>query len=155
MADDRSDARDRESGSKREQREHREDEGNRGREGFGDDGGTRIGRPTPAAGADDRSHVGPSTHAVDEGLEGAIHDPDRNEGRAPTGMGSEASEGLHGAGSERAEGDVSAAGAAAREKGEKNDPGKQGSGKQGSEPLVHRDTTHSSNYGGEMGEPRK
>lgn len=143
MADDRNTDRDRESGSKREQRAREEEQGNRGREGFGDDGGTRIGRPTPAAGADDRSHVGPSTHAVDEGLEGAIHDPDRDDGRAPTGMGSEAAEGLHAARSERARGDVSAAGAAARENAARTEPDRQGS-----EPLVHRDTTHSSNYGG-------
>lgn len=146
MADERSTDRDREPGSPREERAREEREGNEGREGFGDDGGTRIGRPTPAA---DRPNRGPSTSTVDEGLEGAVLDDDRP-ARAPTGMGAEAAEGLHGASSDRAEGDVSGAGAVARENDERG-----GSKRPGSEPLNHRDTTHSSGYGGEMGEPRR
>lgn len=147
MANDRSNDRQREPESPREERAREEREGNRGREGFGDDGGTRIGRPTPAAGRED---AGPSTRTTDEGLEGAIMDRDDRPARPPTGMGAEASEGLNGAGSERAAGDVSAAGAAAREDGEDG-----GARKQGSEPLEHRETTHDSNYGGKMGEPRR
>ena len=40
------------------------------RGGFGDDQGTRIGRPSPSG----REHAGPSSRPVNEGLEGAIFD---------------------------------------------------------------------------------
>lgn len=96
-----------------------------------------------------RSHVGPSTSDVEEGLEGSIMGGESGRGRGPTGMGSEAAEGLHGAASERAAGDRSGAGAVARER-------KAGGGAKeeaGSEPLVERE--QSENYGGRMGEPRK
>lgn len=63
---------------RRKEIEREEREGNRGRVGFGDDGGTRIGRPTPAAGAG-QEHSGPSTHWVDSGLEGSILDEEQAE----------------------------------------------------------------------------
>ena len=43
-----------------------------GREGYGDDGGTRVGRPDTGRGAD--AGRGPSSQPVKEGLEGAIFD---------------------------------------------------------------------------------
>jgi len=49
-----------------------------GREGFGDDGGTRVGRPDPARGAD--AGTGPSTQPVKEGLEGAVFEDDADGG---------------------------------------------------------------------------
>lgn len=103
-------------------------------------------------GGDERGaprRAGPSTRTVDEGLEGAILDPDERPPNKPTGAGTEAAEGMHGASSDGAARDVRDASPAAGQKAETDD-----SRKKGSEPLEHRDTTHSSSYGGEMGEPR-
>lgn len=117
------------------------------REGFGDDGGARVGRPDPSRGAeqgagrDDEGHsLGPSSRPVKEGLEGSILGDDAGEtkDRARTGetsAGSEAARGLHEAGS-----------------------GNEPSGddeSHGSEPLKERSREHETNYGGKMGEPRK
>ena len=53
--------------------QQRSEGADRGREGFGDDGGTRVGRPSPAEGADEHAgHTGPSSQPVKEGLEGSI-----------------------------------------------------------------------------------
>lgn len=160
MVDDRGRSGEGRRESPREERAREEREGNRGRDGFGDDGGTRVGRPTPAdlsaEPSPEPSPAAPGRDAVDEGPEGSA----TREAHRPMGMGAEAAEGLHGAASERASGDLSGAGAAAREAGERDAAkdeaaDEEGGDRQGSEPLVHRDTTHSSNYGGEMGEPRK
>ena len=50
-------------------RQPRDPEADRGREGFGDDGGARVGRPDPAQAG---QHTGPSSQPVKEGLEGSI-----------------------------------------------------------------------------------
>ena len=50
-------------------RQPRDPDADRGREGFGDDGGARVGRPDPAQAG---QHTGPSSQPVKEGLEGAI-----------------------------------------------------------------------------------
>ena len=63
---------DRYSGDKQQ----RAPEGDRGREGFGDDGGTRVGRPDPAQAAD--KHTGPSSQPAQEGLEGSIFEGDED-----------------------------------------------------------------------------
>lgn len=49
----------------------------RGREGFGDDGGTRVGRPDSAKGTGAKGDLddGPSTQPVSEGIEGSILEP--------------------------------------------------------------------------------
>ena len=111
-----------------------------------EESGARNARPTPA---DAPRRSGPSTHTIDEGLEGAILDPDERPANRPMGAGAEAAEGMHGAGSgeDGREGDD--ADAADGKSAEKDDPRQPGS-----EPLKHRDSTHSSSYGGEMGEPR-
>jgi len=84
------------------------------RAGFGDDQGTRVGRPTPGEGS--------------------------------TGVGSEASEGIHGANTDRDESDASSL--------EKKSTGRDGE-RSGSEPLKEREQEHHSRYGGEGGEPKK
>ena len=60
------------------------------REGYGDDGGTRVGRPDPGRRADAGS--GPSSQPVKEGLEGGVFE---GEGGANTGAGGEAAQGIH------------------------------------------------------------
>ena len=132
--------------------------GDRGREGFGDDGGTRVGRPDTARGAgrgDDDVSQGPSTRPVKEGLEGAVLEGDddaKDRARTgATGAGNEAAQSIHNAQSDRAPEDTG---------GKLNESpdaaGGRGSlDRHGSEPLEGRTTEHESNYGGKMGEPRK
>lgn len=85
------------------------------RKGFGDEQGTRIGKP-----------------------EGASR---------PTGAGSEASEGIHGADGNREEGD--------RTSLDGKDTGTDaGSTKAGSEPIDSHDEEHESGYGGRGGTPK-
>ncbi len=92
-------------------------------------------------------HYGPSTNAVDEGLEGAILDPDERRSNRPTGAGAEAAEGIRGGGSDETAQEANADSVL-------DGRGKDDSRKEGSEPLEHRNTTHKSRYGGDMGEPR-
>jgi hypothetical protein len=119
-------------------------------EGFGDDGGTRIGRPDGR-----RREAAPgSVTGVKKGEEGSTveDEPSRREvdgsDRAKSGAGAEAAEGIHGSQGkqplERSD--------AERAHGE---PGRgEGAGLSGSEPLRHREGEHKSGYGGEMGEPK-
>ena len=134
-----------------------EKEAGGGREGFGDDGGTRVGRPDPASGAD--ASTGPSTQPVKEGLEGSAfegegEDDDRSAARTaqgrgrPTGAGAEAAEGTHDAVRDRAASDRSGVEAAADRNADRDND------RRGSEPLAGRETEHVSGYGGKMGEPR-
>ena len=128
---------------------HRQGEG-RPDEGFGDDQGTRVGRPDAG-----RASAGPSTSAgVPNGEEGSIleGEPSRRgvsaSDRAKTGAGAEAAEGMHSSkerepeersGVERAHGE----------------PGRgEAAGLSGSEPLRHRETEHKSGYGGEKADPK-
>ena len=117
-----------------------------GREGFGDDGGTRVGRP------DDAEHAGPSTNtAGDEGgLEGSILDdedtkrgsgPKEQQGAAQSRVQQSAQSGPLGSGGEAAAG-MHAAGKADDD-----------SERAGSEPL-DRSREHKGSYGGEGGSPR-
>ena len=118
--------------------------------GFGDEQGTRVGRPDP-----DESSAAPSTGTgVPVGEEGSILEGESSRrgmtasDSKSTGAGAEAAEGLHSAkgrspneksGTERAHGE----------------PGRgEGAGLSGSEPLRHRETEHKSGYGGEKGEPK-
>ena len=95
-----------------------------GRVGLGDDQGTRVGRPDP------------SPTAAAEG-------DTTKTGSGPSGMGSEASEGVHGAGG-RSEADKSGV-VADRTEGTK--------GRKGSEPLDGASNKHRSGYGGSGGKP--
>ena len=140
--------------------EQRGDEGSGrgGREGFGDDGGTRVGRPDPAEGAD--ASTGPSSQPVSEGLEGAVFEGESDErpgartasglGRSgqPTGAGAEAAEGTHDAMRDRSPSENSGVDAATDQNADK------GNARRGSEPLTGRDQEHVSGYGGRGGEPR-
>jgi hypothetical protein len=147
--------------------QQRAPEGDRGREGFGDDGGTRVGRPDPAQNAD--SHTGPSSMPAQEGLEGSIFDdtedahgrghvpPSETEPRwsresqhgNPTGAGAEAAEGTHNAMRDRAPSENTGADAAADQLGDKSDQHR------GSEPLSGRTSEHVSGYGGAGGQPKR
>ena len=130
----------------------RGEEGSRRREdgGFGDDGGTRVGRPDPGA-----SEAAPSSGTdVPVGEEGSILEGEKSRrgttasDRGNTGAGAEAAEGMHStkgrspqerSGVERAHGE----------------PGRgEGAGLSGSEPLRHRETEHKSGYGGEGTDPK-
>lgn len=131
-----------------------------GREGFGDDMGTRVGRPDPGKGEGsgrESTHQGsePSSQPVKEGLEGAAMD-DEGDGKSEhppegkTGMGSEAAEGMHSAKGGRLPADSSGVESAGDEIGSR-----AGSDRRGSEPLEHRQRERSSHYGGEGGKPRQ
>jgi hypothetical protein len=119
-------------------------------EGFGDDQGTRVGRPDPG-----RVNAAPSTGTgVPVGEEGSIlEDEESRRGmpatdRANTGAGAEASEGMHSSKGRSPE-DKSGVEQAHGE------PGRgEGAGLSGSEPLRHRETEHKSGYGGEQGSPK-
>jgi hypothetical protein len=118
--------------------------------GFGDEGGTRVGRPDPG-----RPGAAPSTGTgVPVGEEGSILEGEESRrgmtasDRGSTGAGAEAAEGLHSA-KGRAETERSGV---ERAHGE---PGRgEGAGLSGSEPLRHRETEHKSGYGGEGAEPK-
>ena len=149
--------------SKSGDRQQRDEGADRGREGFGDDGGTRVGRPDPAQGAERQS--GPSSQPVKEGIEGAIfEDEEGSRGErsgaqtsqrlgspsGPTGAGAEAAEGTHGAMRDRSPRQNSGVEAAADQLGSKDDDSRRGS-----EPLAGRDQEHVSGYGGAGGAPKR
>jgi hypothetical protein len=153
------------------------------REGFGDDGGTRVGRPD-APSRDDRSmeRLADSADTSGEGIEGAVLDAGgRSEQRAD---GSSSTGSLHGTSRHERTNDAEQRAQAAASGGEKTgaggeanrgvenarrspagssvplgtDPENQvdahGADRAGSEPLAGRKTEHKGSYGGEMGEPR-
>ncbi len=110
------------------------------RGGFGDDQGTRVGRPDDS-GKKASDSAGPSSQPVKEGLEGAIEEEDADAGESQ--MGAEAARGIHAAGSGEPDG------------GSGNRAGEAGAQRPGSEPLQHTEQVHESGYGGRGGEPRK
>jgi hypothetical protein len=120
-------------------------------EGFGDDQGTRVGRPDAG-----KAGAAPSSGTdVPSGVEGSILDGEESRrgmtasDRASTGAGAEAAEGIHSAEEERPPHERSAVEHAHGE------PGRgEGAGLSGSEPLRHRETEHKSGYGGEQGDPK-
>ncbi len=134
------------SGSRRGEEQSR---GARPDGGFGDEGGTRVGRP------DEGAKAAPSTGTdVPSGVEGSILEGEESRrGMTPsdrsTGAGAEAAEGVHGAQEDR---DPQERSGVERAHGE---PGRgEGAGLSGSEPLRHRETEHKSGYGGEGAEPK-
>lgn len=120
--------------------------------GFGDDGGTRVGRPDP-----ERNEAHPATGTGTPGaIEGSILEGEESRrgmttsDRGNTGAGAEAAEGVHSAKADRSPGGRSAVEHAHGE------PGRgEAAGRSGSEPLRHRETEHTSGYGGEKAEPKK
>jgi hypothetical protein len=118
--------------------------------GFGDEGGTRVGRPDEGTTAAPSSGTG-----VPVGEEGSILEGEESRrgmtasDRESTGAGAEAAEGMHSAKGGRSPEERSGV---ERARGE---PGRgEGAGLSGSEPLRHRETEHKSGYGGEQGEPK-
>jgi hypothetical protein len=131
-------------------RTRRQGEGRRD-EGFGDDAGTRVGRPD----APSREASPSSGTPVPDGEEGSILEGEPSHrgmtasDRANTGAGAEAAEGVHS--TKGKEPDEKSAVEHAH-----GEPGRgEGAGLSGSEPLRHRETEHKSGYGGEQGGPRK
>ena len=136
------------------------DEGRRSDGGFGDEGGTRVGRPATGP-----EGTGPSSQPVKEGLEGAIFEDDETSGGSrgggpgntsrgkSTGAGGEAAEGLHAA-KGRPQGDETATHQRESEQREGGDSTLGGNDRLGSEPLHGRTTEHKGSYGGEGAEPR-
>lgn len=127
--------------------ENREDERTDG--GFGDEGGTRIGRPEPGVTASPSTGTG-----VPDGEEGSILEGEPSRRRMTT-----SDHGSTGAGAEAAEGMHSAKGRSPSERSgvehAHGEPGRgEGAGLPGSEPLRHRETEHTSGYGGEGAEPK-
>lgn len=127
------------------------------RGGYGDDQGTRVGQPdAPRRGTEDAAREArPSTHAVDEGLEGSVLSASGNPGESrsgesgSTGAGSEASEGIHGAQRQRDPSDRSSVESAETGRGAEGDVERAGS-----EPMRERSAEHESGYGGRGGEPK-
>ncbi len=130
------------------------DEGRRSDGGYGDEGGTRVGRPATGP-----EGTGPSSQPVKEGIEGAIFEDDEpaggrgaTSGRGKsTGAGGEAAEGLHAAHG-RDESDRTST--EQRESEQRAGGSLGGQDRLGSEPLHGRTTEHKGGYGGEGAEPR-
>jgi hypothetical protein len=121
-----------------------------GREGFGDDGGTRVGHPDPA------KNAGPSSDTAghDGGLEGSILDDGDDDNSTRGGQQGtqqskvqQASQGGSAQGNSLGGGGEAAAGMHAA--GQADDD----NGRAGSEPL-DRSREHTGSYGGEGGTPR-
>lgn len=137
-------------GNARDDRSRQQGEGRRD-EGFGDDAGTRVGRPDdPGV----REAAPSSSTGVPNGEEGSIleGEPSRRgmtaSDRGNTGAGAEASEGIHSTKGNRSD----ERSAVEHAHGE---PGRgEGAGLSGSEPLRHRETEHKSGYGGEQENPK-
>jgi hypothetical protein len=128
------------------------DENSRGRGDMGDEGGAKVGRPTPAPReAEGAASKGPSSRTTPEGLEGAIHETDAGDRGAQReeksfGSGSEAARSTHGK-----QGRDTSTGSGA---GEQEGGSSRGDSERlGSEPLA-RDREHKGSYGGEGGAPR-
>jgi len=130
----------------------RDKNADKGREGFGDDQGTRVGSPDAGRGG---SSAASSSQPMKEGLEGAILDGadtkrgTDEEGGTSTGAGAEAARGVHSVNAGRSEGgrvgdDVSTG--ASSTSGDAQ--------RAGSEPLGGRTSEHKGGYGGEGGDPR-
>jgi hypothetical protein len=141
------------------------------REGFGDDQGTRIGSPDPGRPRSEEPRgEEPGGAAQPPETEGLLagsasgRDTDATEAQArrergttredtgagseaPSGMGAEAAEGIHGAQgrAQNARTGVSAP----------RDSDGEGPERVGSEPLRATQPTHQGGYGGEMGQPKE
>ncbi len=122
-----------------------------GREGLGDDQGTRVGSPDPDRTAESE-YAGPSTGPADKGLEGSILDDSIGQGDAgpgATGAGAEAAEGLQAAGGGGREQERAGINPTSTGQPQPGQPGWSGS-----EPLEGTSQPHTSGYGGEGGRPR-
>ena len=125
---------------------------NEGRQGLGDDQGTRVGSPDPDQ-STGSEYPGPSTGTDADALEGSIME-DESGGRADageraSGAGAEAAQGMHAAADSNRE--DQRIGGRTTSTGQRQ-PGE--AGWSGSEPLQGSGQPHTSGYGGQGGEPR-
>lgn len=125
-------------------------DGGEGREGLGDDQGTRVGSPAPGRSGD--SGGSPSGKKNDSGGD---HPNARKAGGSvgkgkPTGAGAEAAEGVHTSG-ERTPDDRTALDDVDTGRGHFDEATVQ---RAGSEPIT-REREHKSGYGGEGGSPKQ
>ncbi|MGQ0715263.1 MAG: hypothetical protein ACT4PJ_16310 [Gemmatimonadaceae bacterium] len=105
---------------------------------------------------------GPSTQPVSEGLEGSVLEGAKGSGdtsgQRSSGMGSEASEGIHAASSGRGESSrTSATGARSSSRQTSSTPStssRQTNTRSGSEPMRGSEDQHVSGYGGAGGKPK-
>ena len=128
------------------------------RSGYGDDQGTRVGRPEQGRSGAPGEYPGVPERGDEQG-ERAGRDAsggsssgtsDKGNGTPRNAMGSEAAEGIHGA---RRDGrDLDAPSSLSET--ETGREGSEGATRAGSEPLVERQRVAESSYGGEGGEPR-
>lgn len=126
------------------------DKGSKGREGFGDDQGTRVGSPTPGKAGGSGRRV--AEEITGSGREGSAESQKGGRGREskPTGAGAEAAEGVH-TSDERTPDDRTGL--------EDVDTGRDRFDeatvqRAGSEPIT-REREHKSGYGGEGGSPKE
>ena len=137
---------------KRSQRRASKGSEDKGRQGLGDDQGTRVGSPDPAR-STGSEYPGPSTGADANALEGSIMEED-------SGSRGDAAEGATGAGAEAAQGMHTATDANREQQRTGGRPTSTGqrqpgeAGWSGSEPLRETSQPHTSGYGGHGGEPR-
>jgi hypothetical protein len=133
----------------------RKDEGS----GYGDDQGTRVGRPEHGRSGAPGEYPGVPERGDEreegetgKGATGGGSSGGRTEGNGSprNAMGSEAAEGIHGA---RREGEDADAPSSLSETATGREHA-EGATRAGSEPLVERERIAGSSYGGEGGEPR-
>jgi hypothetical protein len=136
------------------------DRGGRDRDGYGDDQGTRVGRPDdPDRRDDEMQDDSGASSPSQKGLEGSILDDDdeSSRGRGSTASGGsrahDASRSQTGAGGEAAEGLHSTGGREQRARSGMEEVQSSGDDP-GSEPIRGRTHEHKGGYGGEKGEPR-
>jgi hypothetical protein len=126
--------------------------------GYGDEQGTRVGRPEPGRsgapgeypGVPERGDEQADGERAQRATGGASGGRTEGNGTPRNAMGSEAAEGIHGARRDGEDADAPSSlseTATGRERAE-------GSTRAGSEPLVERERVAGSSYGGEGGEPR-
>ena len=124
------------------------------RSGYGDDQGTRVGRPQEGR-AGEAPEEYPGVREPDAGTEAERSAADGTPGGTPrSAMGSEAAEGIHGAREAEANGRDHSAPSILSETGTGRDA-EEGETRSGSEPLVERERESSSSYGGAGGEPKR
>jgi hypothetical protein len=124
------------------------------RSGYGDDQGTRVGRPQEGR-AGEAPDEYPGVREPDAGTEAERRAADGTPGGTPrSAMGSEAAEGIHGAREAGENGRDAAAPSSLSETGTGRES-VEGETRSASEPLVERERESGSSYGGAGGEPKR
>ncbi len=124
------------------------------RSGYGDDQGTRVGRPQEGR-AGEAPDEYPGVREPDAGTEAERRAADGTPGGTQrSAMGSEAAEGIHGAREAGENGRDAAAPSSLSETGTGRES-VEGETRSASEPLVERERESGSSYGGAGGEPKR